>query len=579
MAADVAVTGAMAEMSAVLAELRRGQEALERAEAGQRAAESAMLQLDAIIRHLPVALIVVEAPSGRMLTYNPAAERFFAFPPPLAEGVDEYSELYTGFHRDGRCYEAHEWPIARAVRQGEIVIGEEIELVRPDGVRVVARVSASPVRDAEGRIVAGVVGLDDITAEKRREQRQSFLGEVSDVLSASLDYQDTAGHVAELCARVLADCCVVHVVEEGWVRGLGTAASDPERAEALRNLLRGVRVEASGDQPVAQVLRSGEPWFEPQLTDDHLRRLAPDRGKAEELRAMGLGSLMIVPMNAGGRTLGCLTLARRREIRPFDAEDLDLARELALRAAHAVDNARLYRESQRAVRAQEETINIVSHDLRNALNAALTNADLLLDITPAFVDGSRERRQMESLRRSLDHMHRLVQDLLELDRIERRSLSIHPERFAPQRLIEELTAMMGPLARDSGLHWEVDIPPHVAAIEADHARLIQVLANLVGNAVKATPPGGLVSIRAENGRREVRLHVSDTGAGIAESDLARVFDRFFQVPERGPGGSGLGLSIARGIVEAHGGRMWASSRVGQGSTFSFSMPRFRVRRR
>jgi signal transduction histidine kinase len=179
---------------------------------------------------------------------------------------------------------------------------------------------------------------------------------------------------------------------------------------------------------------------------------------------------------------------------------------------------------------------------------------------------------MEAVRRSLDHMQRLVQDLLEVDRIDRGRLSIHEERLAPGSLVEELNGWLGPVVREAGLHWELDIASDLPPIVADHARLIQVLANLVGNAVNATQPGGRVSVRGEHAGTEIRFHVSDTGAGIDPESLPRIFDRFFQIPVRGKTGSGLGLTISRGLVEAHGGRMWAESRLGEGSTFSFSLP-------
>jgi signal transduction histidine kinase len=117
----------------------------------------------------------------------------------------------------------------------------------------------------------------------------------------------------------------------------------------------------------------------------------------------------------------------------------------------------------------------------------------------------------------------------------------------------------------------VDIPPGLAPILADHARLMQVFANLVGNAVHATPPGGLVCIRAESTDREICFHVVDTGSGIDPDTLPHIFERFFQ-GSRGKAGSGLGLTISRGLVEAQGGRMWAVSRPGEGSTFSFAIP-------
>jgi PAS domain S-box-containing protein len=557
------------------AEARKAE--LERQRSQREAAEATRAQLDAIIHHLPVPVFIAEGPSGRMATYNRAAEELFQYPIPLPDGVAEYSSVWRGFHPDGLEYRADEWPVARSLR-GELVTGEEMEVIGLDGQRRLLRVSSTPVNDAEGKVVLAVSSVQDVTAEKRALETHRFLDEVSGILGTSLDYEETVQRIAELCTQV-ADFCAVYVRDDdGRVHGLGLAVADPAHESAARAALRSVPVDAGPTHPVLTVMRTGEPLLAETMSAELFEAIASDAAREVLMHDLALRSALLVPLSAAGRTLGVVALGRSARSLAFQAADLPLAEELALRAAHAVESARLYREARRAARVQEETISVVSHDLRNALNAALTNADLLLDITPAFEQGSRSRRQMEAVRRSLDHMHRLVQDLLEVDRLDRGGLSILPEPLAPQALVEELNGWLGPVARDAGLTCDIDIPDEIGAVLADHERVMQVLSNLIGNAVHATARGGRVVVSAENAEQEVHFHVTDSGRGIEPEDLPRIFDRFFQAPNGGSGGSGLGLTISRGIVEAHGGRIWAESTAGSGSTFSFSLPRAEPRR-
>lgn len=533
-------------------------------------------ELDVVLRHLPLGVILAEAPSGRMLTYNRAAEEIFRFPPPLADGTAEYSSLYQGYRADGTPYGADEWPMSRALR-GEVVMDEEILFLRPDGGRMICRVSAAPVRDGAGRITAGVITFADVTERRLAEERQALLAEAGEVLSASLDYRATVQRLAELLVRELGDYAVVHAQEEGALEAVGIAHGHGAAPDALRRVLRYLPPDPPPEHPIQRVCRTGEPLLIPQVSEEMLRLAAPHAEQLELLRGLELGSAVIVPLRAGGRVLGAITLARRRGAPPVGQAELALATQIGTRAAHAVDNARLYRGAEAAARARDDILSVVSHDLRNALNAALMNTDLLLDIAPVFPTDSRERRQLETVRRSLDHMHRLVQDLLEVDRLERGRLSVHPSRLLPGALVEDLMQTFGPLARDAGVRLETEIPATTPAVLADAARVMQVFSNLVSNAVQHTEPGGAVSVTVEPLPSAVRFLVRDTGKGIPADDLPRIFDRFFQSgparPSSTGSGSGLGLTIARGIVEAHGGRIGVESRVGEGSTFWFTLPR------
>jgi signal transduction histidine kinase len=177
------------------------------------------------------------------------------------------------------------------------------------------------------------------------------------------------------------------------------------------------------------------------------------------------------------------------------------------------------------------------------------------------------------MRRSADRANRLIRDLLDAARIEDGKLPIEPRRADPASLIRETVELLLPQAADKPLRLEVDAPDDLPAVCADRDRTLQVLTNLVGNAVKFTPAGGRVVARAAaDASSEVRFTITDTGPGLSADELSHLFDRYWQAKKTAKLGTGLGLVIAKGIVEAHGGRIWAESEPGRGSTFHFTLP-------
>ena len=235
-----------------------------------------------------------------------------------------------------------------------------------------------------------------------------------------------------------------------------------------------------------------------------------------------------------------------------------------------LENERLVGEAQEAVRSREDLLAIVSHDLRNPLGVVLASTSLLLKSNLPPDKQERARRQVEAIQRAGNRMNRLIRDLLDFASIQagRLSVSLRPQDVAA--MVTEVLDVMEPLASPKGQHLVADVAPGLA-IRCDHDRVIQLFSNLVGNAIKFTPDGGTITVRAMSEGDVVRFAVSDTGPGIPRDELAYVFDRYYQAQRKNRDGIGLGLSIARGIVEAHGGRIWAESEEGKGSTFSFTL--------
>ncbi|HEV3052644.1 MAG TPA: hybrid sensor histidine kinase/response regulator [Longimicrobium sp.] len=234
--------------------------------------------------------------------------------------------------------------------------------------------------------------------------------------------------------------------------------------------------------------------------------------------------------------------------------------------------------AEAAVNARDEVLRIVAHDIGNSLSAVKIHAMVLERTLPA--DGQAEaRKRTEAIRNLTQQMDRLRQDLLDVAAIEAGRLSFEPQETALHQVVDDVLGTVAGQAGEKGLALEAEVSPDLPAVWADRERLHQVLGNLVGNAVKFTPAGGRVSVTArldptagEEGHPGVRVAVEDTGPGISAEHLPHVFDRFWQARSTRRAGAGLGLAIARGVVEAHGGRIWASSEPGQGTTFEFTLP-------
>ncbi|HEX2081824.1 MAG TPA: ATP-binding protein [Longimicrobium sp.] len=407
-------------------------------------------------------------------------------------------------------------------------------------------------------------------AAERGERRAAFLAEASCVLASSFDTCTTLAQLARLAVPALADLCVVDLRQgdEGYVQ-IGAAHVDAEKEGMIRSI---APREHPRRHPLEEMFHAGEPVLLPEVPELLLRQVAGGGQLRELMDVIAPRSAMVIPLRAGDRQIGGITLVSAESGRRYGEDDLALARELADRAALAVENARLYAQAQAATRERDEMLAVVAHDLRNPLSTVSLGAELLLDTTPD--DGTRafERRHLATVKRSAERMNRLIQDLLDVTRVAGGKLALAPQEESLAQLFAEAAAMLRPLAEARGIELRTRGTEQLPRLCVDGARIIQVISNLVGNALKFTPEGGTVTLGVDWEPGELHVSVADTGAGISAEQLPHVFGRFWQGDNADRRGLGLGLTIARGIVEAHGGRIWVESKLGEGSTFHFTLP-------
>jgi PAS domain S-box-containing protein len=477
----------------------------------------------------------------------------------------------TAIARMGNTRRFHEH--IRAIVQDGGRVATEMTIDRPGRAPIEVQMVSTPSRGRDGKVEAVRTAVVDISIRKELEGRMRYLAEAGEALSSSLDIDTTLATVVRLAVPLLGDLCFVDLVErEGRTRRVHTVFADPAMEAEL-----GAKVAASSSvpgttTPQQQVIEAGQPVLVEELPARNQDATAPDQGSSQLMRILGGRSMMIVPLSARGRTFGALTLVSAESNRSYTPTDLLLAEEIARRSAMAVDNAQLYDVANRAIRAREDILAMVSHELRNPLSVVVGRAEQILGSQPEPDRRERTRPAMEAILRAADQMNRLVGDLLDAANLEAGHFQIHRSREDIATFLADVVESHAAAAGRRSIRIEAEIPEELPPVLCDRERIVQVLSNLLGNAIKYTPGGGSVRLRAGWRPDRVFFAVDDTGPGIDPANAMRIFNRYWQGANPEQASVGLGLAIARGIVEAHGGDIWVERAPGGGSSFRFTLP-------
>jgi signal transduction histidine kinase/DNA-binding response OmpR family regulator len=403
----------------------------------------------------------------------------------------------------------------------------------------------------------------------KAEAALTFIAEASARLASSLDLKATLGNVARLAIPTFADWCVVELATTAAdvAERVATAHVDPGK----QSLLHGVELR------VDNVLRTGASQLHEQMNQAELDALVANARHAANLRELAPTSMMVVPMIVNGRVLGAIIFgfggsggpggSQRR----YDTRDLATAQNLAERAAVAVDNARLYREIQRAVKAREDLLAIVSHDLRSPMQSILMIGAML---NRKLADDDQLKPRIEGILKSAEIIDRLLGDLLDLARFDAGGLVLDRGDRDLCEIVRDALAIVAPQAERKRIRLVNRVDEPQLRAYCDSTRVSQILGNLLGNALKFTPEEGTITIAGKvmPSQGKVQIRVSDSGPGISDGDREHLFERHWQARSHQRGGVGLGLSIVKALVEAHGGEVSVMSELGRGSTFSFTLP-------
>jgi len=336
-------------------------------------------------------------------------------------------------------------------------------------------------------------------------------------------------------------------------------------AEAVRGF-----APVDGGAAFAEVARTGRARLFGTPSMDQLRGTL---GRGRWMHRLAPRSAVVVPLAARGHTLGVITLVRTRTPEPYDALDLRLAEVAGYKAGLQIDNARLYRASRDAITERDRVLGVVAHDLRGPLTSILARTQIIEHtLVPRSPAGEPLRLALSRIRDSAMKMEQLIRDLLDVTRMQAGRMQAEMRSCAPGALVGDAVDEMRPQASAKSVAFVVGVDPGLPRVSADRDRVMQVFSNLLGNALKFTPAGGEIEVRAWMEGPLVAFAVRDTGPGIPAEHIAHVFDRFWQLKRADRRGAGLGLGICKWIVESHGGQIAVTSTPGKGSTFRFTLP-------
>lgn len=407
----------------------------------------------------------------------------------------------------------------------------------------------------------------EIAARDRAEKALRFLVNAGGTLSESLDQESTLARLSHWVVPELADHFLIDLVDEGHARRF-SGASGPAPQGGHRALQGPLR-------PALEAMRTRAPCVHHDLGEGDLSQMASDSADARVLAPLELRDLVAVPLIARDRVIGSLTLASRTPGR-YGALELDLVLELARRAAAAVDNAELYRQTQEAVRARDEFLSIATHDLRGALGTVQLAAETLRGAVSSRAAGAVPAEEVvskaERVIQQVARLERLLEQLLDVSRISAGRLELELEVLDLSEVVCEVVARSREAADKARSSIELRVDRPIPGLW-DRLRLEQLVANLVSNAIKYGA-GAPIEVEARSSGELALLRVRDRGVGIAQSDQVRLFRRFERAAgQRGTKGAGLGLWIVRQIAEAFGGTVELESELGHGAQFTVRLPR------
>jgi len=499
--------------------------------------------------------------SQRITYFNQGAQQIFGWT------ADEIVGQHMAALIPERFRQLHGRELADFARSGfsarRVPERREISGLRKNGEEFPAEAAISQLHEA-GNVTFALL-LRDVTVRKRYEQRHQFLAAAGEKLASAFGSSETLLEVARLAVPAIAEGCIVeNRVGEGFRAG-AVSHSDATVETTLEEICSiGVRVPAAA-HPLTQILQTNSPVLLQSNARETLLEASRTSAYSNGIRAMNPETALFLPLVAREQLIGALTLFGHTR---FDDHDVEFAQDLARLAALALDNARLHDAVRASLRARDEMVGVVSHDLRNPVAAVKRLSRTLLKTA---VQGEL-RDSITLISQAAEQMDALIRDLMDLDRLDAGTLLVTPALCDVQTLLTESLQTLRPLVEAARVTLDLEVDDGLPQVMTDPYRVRQILSNLVGNAMKFSDEGARVAVVAHQAGHDIAISVADAGRGISSDQLPNVFDRYWQSSRTDRDGAGLGLAIAKGLVEALGGRISMDSEPGRGTTVTFTLP-------
>lgn len=414
-----------------------------------------------------------------------------------------------------------------------------------------------------------VFNFRDVTAQQKAEEQQQFLAQTSTILNSSIDYETTLKNLSKLIVPHIADYCrIVIVDEQKQIKEISVHHRDPKKITLVKELYNAYS-SSTNDSGVGKLISTGEPEYISRMTPKVLQSALPKVLKL--IKELHLQSYMGVPMKMNDKVVGAITFSSTREDRIYTQIDLAFAKELARRAALAIENAKLYTNAQKAIALRDDFISLASHELKTPVTS--------LKIYTHALHKQAEKQGEETFSKYLEKMNMqtdkltvLINDLLNVSKLQHGKLEFTMENFDLNDLVKETVDAVQQIAERHiiKIKGEIDGP-----VFGDRYRIYQVLTNLLTNAIKYSPGANTIQVEIMPNGKSALVSVKDFGIGIDKEHQKHIFQQFYRVSsptEKTYPGLGMGLYIAHEIVKRHGGEMTVESEKGKGSTFSFNLP-------
>ncbi len=449
----------------------------------------------------------------------------------------------------------------------------EERFIRKDGSIRWVRATYSIVRTVLGKPKYCICIIVDIHEKKQIENTLRLLAEVGKKLIPSHDYRATLTNLAQSLVPYLADWCVVDVLKANKkVERIAVAHADSTKKELASEIWK-YTPSLLDKSPIAEVLTTGKPIINFEISPILVKK--PLRG-SQTKQVITPASGMVIPLIARGNILGAITFIYKKRDSNYAPSDISLAKELAARAALAIDNAWLYNEAQKAIQIRDEFLSIASHELKTSLTTVKALAQILRKDYQKSND-TRSIGMLSKMDTQLNMTTKLVNDLLDVGRMQSGKFSLRKELFDVDRLMKNIIETA---QRFTNTHKIILKGRVKKKIYADRDRIGQVVLNLITNAIKYSPDNTKIVVSVSRDEKNLIINVKDSGIGIPKDKYQKIFERFFRVldkPKEKTSGLGLGLYISQILLTQHKGTIRVKSKEGKGSTFHITLPLRRKR--
>jgi PAS domain S-box-containing protein len=537
----------------------------------EQASQEQRRWLEVVLDLMPVPAIFLDPGTAEITFANRAADVLAGGR--LSSEASERQSLLQAFTDDhGRELALEQLPTIRAAR-GERLIDHQVNWhVGSKRMPLLVWADLLPAMSGHGSIC--MMMFQDITRLKNVEQNIRFMAEASAGLVERLDRDSILTKLASVAVSMFADACAVDLLEENGQFKRLVFEANGSALEPLNRLTQPNTVSSLGQSVGARrTLAKGSSMLVPDVANLLLALPEIPYDDARQMAECQWKSLLAVPLISRAHPLGVISFFTAQSGRVFDAEAQQAAEDVVRRAVVAIENAELYEQLKLADRRKDEFLATLAHELRNPLAPIRTGLELL-----RFAEDETETLQplRESMERQTQQMVRLTDDLLDVARITQGRLELRISRVSIQEIVSSAVDATRPMIDEARHTMHINVPAEPIELEGDPARLAQVLANLLNNAAKYTPPGGEIRLTAHQVDQGVQICVEDNGTGIPADMRSKVFEMFAQVDsshERGQSGLGIGLTLVKSIVEMHSGHVEVfSPGVNQGSVFTITLP-------